>query len=140
MNADKLQIRWRTLDEPRAPVGTVAAGSAAERLVRKILGFDDVQLARWRGVSTPDTIILLGEEESLPWTDGVLYISRDQRAPRLLLPTNRDPEVPLDLFERALIRHCPFSPPLVAFGARVISVSEARDVSRAALLSWLRSK
>lgn len=140
MKGDKIEVRWQSRDEPRIAVGAVATRGAAERLVRKILDFDDALLARWRGVSRPETIILLGEEESLPWIDGIVYISRDPRAPKLLLPTNRDPDIPLDLLERALIRHCPFSPPLVALDQRVISVSEAREVSRATLLSWLGSK
>jgi hypothetical protein len=133
------RVNWRSREEPRVPAGVLASGAVARRLVVKILDLDDSFLARWQGAAISDAVVLLGESESLPWVDGVDYLGWDERAPHLLLPTNRDPDVPLDLLERTLVQHSPFPPPLAVIPARnlIISLSRARALSREILTSWL---
>jgi hypothetical protein len=72
---------------------------------------DDLSLTQWTAVSTSDVLVLLGEGQTLPWVDGVRYLGRDPLAPHLLLPTNRTPGVPVDLFESALIQRSPVLSP-----------------------------
>jgi hypothetical protein len=117
----------------------VAVGKVAREFAKRILASDDLSMALLKGIVTSDTIVLLGEPESLPWVDGVSYLGSDERAPHLLLPTNRDPNVPLDLLQQALIERCPFPPPLAMIESRntVVSLSEARQLSREVLTSWL---
>jgi hypothetical protein len=117
----------------------VASGETAKELAKKLLASDYTRWASWRAVATPNTIVLLGEGESLPWVDGVSYLGSDDRAPHLLLPTNREPSVPSDLLQQALIEQSPFPPPLAFIETRniVVSLSQARELSRDMLKSWL---
>jgi hypothetical protein len=107
--------------------------------VSKVLARDDSFLVRWSGVAASDTVVFLGEHESLPWVDGASYLGWDERTPHLLLPTNREPDVPLDLLERVLLQRCPFPPPLAVIDTLnlVISLSQARELSREVLANWL---
>lgn len=126
---------------PLAPVGLLAFRTAALELARKLLAMDDLSLTQWSAVSTPDTLVLLGEGQTLPWVDGVRYLGRDPLAPHLLLPTNREPDVPVDLFERALIQRSPVPPPFAVVPelSKVISLFSAKGLSRHVLASWLRA-
>jgi len=119
----------------------VASGETAKELAEKLLSFDATQWTNWKGIATSDIIVLLGEAESLPWVDGARYLGSDERAPHLLLPTNREPNVPADLLQQALIERSPFPPPLAFVESRnmVVSLSHARELSRDVLKSWLLS-
>lgn len=122
------------------PIAVVACGEAAKKLAKKLVATEAGDLAKWKGVATPDTLVVLGETDSLPWVDGVSYLGADMDAPHLLLPTNREPNVPLDLLERALLRRSPFPPPLAIIPERnlVVSVANARYLAWEALNLWLR--
>lgn len=139
MKSNSLQITWHFRGEPRVPVAVVASGETAKELARKLLASDHTKWTSLRGVATSDAIVLLGEAESLPWVDGVSYLGSDDRAPHLLLPTNREPNVPADLLQQALVEQSPFPPPLAIIETRntVVSLSQARELSRDALRSWL---
>jgi hypothetical protein len=139
LKSNSLQITWRFREEPRVPVAVVASGETAKELATKLLSSDQMQWTNWKGVATSNTIVLLGEAESLPWVDGVSYLGSDERAPHLLLPTNREPNVPTDLLQQALIERSPFPPPLAFVESRnmVVSLSHARELSRDVLKSWL---
>jgi len=117
----------------------VASGETAKVLAKKLLASDHTKWTSWKGVAISDAIVLLGEAESLPWVDGVNYLGSDERAPHLLLPTNREPNVPSDLLQRALIEQSPFPPPLAFIETRniIVSLSQARELSRDVLRSWL---
>ena len=121
------------------PAAVVASGVIAKDLARKLLASDHAKWGSWKGVATSDAIVLLGEAESLPWVDGVSYLGSDERAPHLLLPTSREPNVPSDLLQQALIEQSPFPPPLafIETGNIVVSLSQARELSRDVLRSWL---
>ena len=89
--------------------------------------------------------MLVGDEATLPWCDGVVYLGRDPAAPSLLFPTTLDPTIPAVLVERAIAR--------LALGARVdapiavlpvpatllVPLAAARPLSRARLRDWLES-
>jgi hypothetical protein len=133
-------VNWNDRTVPLAPVGLVAFRTAALELARKLLAMDDLSLTQWTAVSTSDVLVLLGEGQTLPWVDGVRYLGRDPLAPHLLLPTNRTPGVPVDLFERALIQRSPVLSPFAVIPelGKVISLSSAKELSRQVLASWLR--
>jgi hypothetical protein len=86
--------------------------------------------------------VVLGEPADLPWVDGAVYLGRDADAPALLLPTAREPSIPLPLVERALLARArtsgtspPYAvlvdPPLLA------STQAARPILRPVLQGWL---
>jgi hypothetical protein len=139
LKPNSFEINWHFREEPRVPAAVVASGEAAKELARKLLASEYTKWASWKGVATSDAIVLLGEAESLPWVDGVAYLGSDERAPHLLLPTNREPNVPVDLLQQALIEQSPFPPPLAFIESTnmVVSLSQARELSRDVLESWL---
>ena len=111
MKSNSFKIQWHPRGEPRVPAAVAASGTVAKDLARKLLASDQT----------------------------MSYLGSDERAPHLFLPTNRDPNVPLDLLQQALIEQCPFQPPLAFVETRntVISLSQARELSRDVLRSWL---
>jgi len=79
--------------DPVCAVGIGAVGRALAMRVRARLSHDGERVS---GVVAGDIVLLMGETARLPWVDGVLYLGRDPRAPRLLLPTQLRPSVPID--------------------------------------------
>ena len=138
----RVRVAWITREPPLAPGVVVARGGVARRLARRLLRASDEDLARWRGVSGDATLAVVGERETLPWTDGVTYLGRDPAAPSLWLPTTLRPDVPVELFERALLaRASQVSPPLAVLVHEdvtdFLSLAEARPIARAVLTRWL---
>jgi len=146
---DLIPVRWRPRAAPLEPVGMAVRGEAAGVLAKRLLDRDDEALARLSGVAAPDLLVVLGEAGELPWVDGAVYLGRDAEAPALLLPTTREPSVPLPLVERALLARSagasgvswvspPYAvlidPPLLA------SVQAARPIVRKVLLGWLANR
>ena len=145
MNDELVPIAWRPRSAPLEPVGMAARGEAARALARRLLARSDEDLARLTGVAGQDLILLLGDSALLPWVEGAAYFGRDARAPLLLLPTNREPTVPLPLVERALIAragHSKAEPPLAVLldPPFLASVLEARPLVRRRLDLLLQEK
>ena len=123
--------------DPVCVVGIGAVGRALARVVRARISHDGERLS---GMVARDIVLFMGEAGRLPWVDGVLYLGRDPRAPRLLLPTQQGPSVPIDAFERAIRRRAPhLAGPLAILlePARILSVAEARPVDPATLDAFL---
>jgi hypothetical protein len=145
MNDELVPIAWRPRSAPLEPVGMAARGEAARALARRLLARSDEDLARLTGVAGQDLILLLGDSALLPWVEGAAYLGRDARAPSLLLPTNREPTVPLPLVERALVAragHSKAEPPLAVLldPPLLASVLEARPLVRRRLHLLLQEK
>jgi hypothetical protein len=150
MNDELVPIAWRPRSAPLEPVGMAARGEAARALARRLLARSDEDLARLTGVAGQDLILLLGDSALLPWVEGAAYLGRDPRAPSLLLPTNREPSVPLPLVERALVLraghsragHSKIEPPLAVLldPPFLASVLEARPLIRRRLQLVLQEK
>ncbi|HKV12615.1 MAG TPA: hypothetical protein VJ725_31005, partial [Thermoanaerobaculia bacterium] len=142
----EIPVVWSPRARPLPPVGAVARGRAARLLGERLLARSDEDLARLEGVAGEDLLIVLGPAAELPWTDGAVYVGRDPEAPSLLLPTTREPSVPLPLLEQALIARAQrvpgVSPPLVVFPdpPLVASTLEARPVTRVMLMIWLGAR
>lgn len=145
MKDDLVPIAWRPRPVPLEPVGVAARGEAARALVRRLLARSDEDLARLTGVAGQDLILLLGDAALLPWVEGASYLGRDAQAPSLLLPTNREPTVPLPLLERALVAragHRKAEPPLAVLldPPLLASALEARPLVRRRLRFLLQEK
>ena len=142
MNDELVPIAWRPRSAPLEPVGMAARGEAARALARRLLARSDEDLARLTGVAGQDLILVLGDSALLPWVEGAAYLGRDARAPSLLLPTNREPTVPLSLLERALVARAlrvKAEPPLAVLLDPLLLASalEARPLVRRRLRSLL---
>ncbi|WP_394847018.1 hypothetical protein LZC95_06065 [Pendulispora brunnea] len=135
-----IAVTFSARGDPLEPVGVVGVGPAALALARRVLAEDNATLARWRGVTAQNALLLLGASDALPWVDGAHYLGRDPAAPRLLMPTTHRPDVPLEAFERALLHHAAsLAPPLaILLEPRcIVSVAEARPVMRELLQAWV---
>jgi hypothetical protein len=97
-------IDWRPRGAPLEARAVFALGPDLRRaLLERLLLRSDDELRALAGVVSEELVVLLGEPSSLPWVDGVGYLGADPLAPSLLLPTALEPEVPVVLFERALL-------------------------------------
>ena len=131
-----IAVRWRLREPPLLPTGVLARGRALLQLVQRLRERDDDGLALLRGVVGSDVLVVLGPPDLLPWSDGARYLGRDPAAPSLLLPTTLEPELPLALLERALLRRfADAAPPLAVLpeSARVLALGPARTLSAASL-------
>lgn len=108
--------------------------SLARRLLR-----DPDSLSQYRGVGAPGLLVVLGEEDQLPWVDGVVYLGRDSQSPSLLFPTNLEPSVPAALLERSLaaVHNHTGAVALLLDPPSIIPLSEARTIARTSLIKWL---
>lgn len=129
-------MTWRPRFTPLVPVGVAARGAAATRLAHRLL-HDPDSLSHYKAVGAPGLLIVLGEEQWLPWVDGVVYLGQDPQSPSLLFPTNLEPSVPAALLQRSLDQSGPcallLDPPLI------VPLSEARTIARASLVKWLEA-
>jgi hypothetical protein len=131
-----IAIGWRPRRMPLAPTAVVASGDAAQRLMERLLAYEDETLAQLSGVVARGSLVILGAESLLPWVDGVIYLGHDPAAPNLLLPTNLEPILQLPLLERALLRRVAhLAPPLAVLPMyrQLISVAAAQTVARETL-------
>jgi len=139
MDEERISVAWRPRTTPLDAVGVAARGEAARSLARRLLARDDEALARLNGVAAPELLVVLGDSADLPWVDGAVYLGRDAAAPSLLLPTTREPAVPLPLLERAFARAADAPPPLAVLldPPLLASAQAARPILRTTLQGWL---
>ena len=141
-----IPVEARVREPPLAPGAALALREIANALLTRLLDWDEARLSRLHAVRGPDFLLVRGSASDLPWSDGLIYLGKDEAAPQLLLPTSLAPNVPSPLFERALARHCQagtpampgpwavsFEPPLV------ISLAEARPLSEQVVRRWLEA-
>ena len=139
MSEEEIPVVWRPRRTPLDPVGVAARGDAARMLARRLLARGDEALARLSGAAAPELLVVLGDSADLPWADGAVYLGKDAAAPSLLLPTTREPSVPLALVERALARAAEAAPPFAVLlePPLVTSLEAARPILRSTLERWL---
>jgi hypothetical protein len=130
---------WSPRALPLQALAVAGVGSVALALARRALAVEDALLARWSGVAGPGVLVLLGDTESLPWVDGVVYLGRDTAAPSLLLPCTLAPDVAPALLDRALVARAQAGTPLAVLprSGHLVPVGPARPVSRETLGAWL---
>jgi hypothetical protein len=137
-----IPVTWQSRDEPLVASAVSASGEIALNLAHRLLDLDDEALASLKGVSGPEFLLIVGDEKSLPWVDGVTYLGRDPRAPSLLVPTTLEPSVHIALLERALADKFTGMQPLavVADAQLVVSLGSARPVAAQSVRQWLESQ
>jgi hypothetical protein len=144
----RVSLRFRSRSEPLNASAVLALDLVAERLLRRLVGFDAQRLSKLEGLRTARAVLVTGAMDDLPWVDGVAYLGRDTDAPSLLLPTVVRPDVHLSLFERALASHgngalsgtstkrwaVSFEPPLL------LAASSTRTLDREMIEHWLSER
>jgi len=137
----RLPLRFGPREPPLKPCGVCARGGVARVLARKLLARPDEALSALKGVASAGLLLLLGDEEALPWAEGVQYLGRDAAAPSLLLPTHRVPLVPAALLERTLLARASGTPLAVLVEPpALIPTGEARRLARGKLQAWLAAE
>lgn len=131
--SELLKIEWQTRFDALEPQAVIGFDGAARRLKNRLLTLDDPSLARLQGVWSENLLLVAGERDVLPWAEGVVYLSKDPRAGAIFLPTNLVPGVPVDLFEKSLLRRFAAQNPFAVVGERVVPVGQMRPVSRQVL-------
>lgn len=138
-------VTWSPRSEPLVPCACIARGPIARTLGHTMLTWDATRLARVKACAGEGVLVLLGESADLPWSDGVVFLGRDPAAPHLLLPTNRRPDVPVDLFARAVAAHLPEAAkagvilPDETDALLWVPVVAAGPVERESLEAWMAS-
>jgi hypothetical protein len=136
-------VTWSLRSEPLVPCACIGRGAVAQALGRALLTLDRARLSRLEACAGEGLLIVLGEVADLPWSDGITYLGRDEAAPHLLLPTSRRPDVPVDLFARALAAHVPEAAkggailPDPVDGLLWVPVAAAGPIERASLEAWM---
>ncbi len=100
----RIEVIWNPRPEPLTPCGVAVRDEAARVLARRLLTRGPEELSRLQGVHAPGLLVVMGEEQELPWVDGSVYLGREPGANRLLIPTTLACSVSLPLLERALCR------------------------------------
>ena len=92
-------------------------------------------------MSAPGLLVILGEEERLPWVNGIIYLGHDPQSPSLFFPTTVEPSVPAALLERSVATvHGQRGPcALLLDPPAIVPLAEARTLARDSLLKWLES-
>lgn len=137
MTAAPIKIEWQNRNIVLEPCALIAFDIAAISLAEKLLTFDDERLQSFQAVGGKQMILLAGTSENLPWTDGTIYLGRDARMPAALLPTTLEPNIPLELFDRALKTKFERLAPFAVLPEKIISFRTAKTLSRVTLEIWL---
>jgi len=124
-------VAWRRREPPLPPAAVVARGAAIDGLLKSLARRPAAERTSLRAIAFADLLLVAGPEEQLPWSDGALYLGRAPDARRLLLPTRLEPDLPIELFERALRRR------LFASAAGVTGAATPTTTPRDGLLAIL---
>ena len=136
----QLKINWQNRFDALEPTALVAFDETAIRLAKKLLSFADERLGLLQGVWAENLLFVAGRAENLPWVDGVIYLGKDAAAPSILLPTTVRPNVPIDLFERALRNQFSDKLPFAVVENRIIPVGGMGLIVRKVLVNWSHKK
>jgi hypothetical protein len=146
----KIEIQWVHRVEPLAATAAAATNSTVvQRLIKRLLRFDDQQLSAIGYILSEDknTLLITTKAGELPWVEGITYLGLGPDS-RLYLPTTVSPAVHLSLFEKALVKQFKdLRPPLAVLPqldkkdcyseSRVISMVSASAIDRLILAQWL---
>jgi hypothetical protein len=94
------ELGWLPRRRPLPAEAAIACGRLSAALGRRLL--EDARASRFRAAAAGGCLLIAGSD--LPWMDGIVYLGVDRGAPSLWLPTQLQPDFPLDLLEAAIRR------------------------------------
>lgn len=99
-----MNLSWQPRDEAPAPRAAVGIGQAARRLCLRLQELPDEELPTHAATANRNVLIVIASADRLPWVPDVAYAAPAPEAPSLWLPTTYQPEAPLDLLARAVLK------------------------------------
>lgn len=135
-----IEIVWSPREYPLAPLAVASFSAALSRaMADKLSKREDSELSKLLCVAGDGVLFVLGEENELPWLDGVIYLGQE-RSSTIYVPTSWQASVPLPLLERALLVANPnLMPPIAVLpsDSRVLSLAKPFIPDRKKLHSLL---
>lgn len=130
-------IAWQTRPTALTPAGLVAPATLAPALLSLLRLSEARQLSALSVVATRDLIVLLGDNDALPWLDGARYCAPDPDARNLWTPTHLAPALPVDLVQTNLIERAGSSPVLLWHAPEQLLPLAGAQTLTPPLLDWL---
>lgn len=96
------KITWFSVNKPLTPVGMIVQTHQRESMINRLLNLDEEWISHLRGSFNDTIIIVLGNEQYLPWIPGALYLGKAEDSVNLLSPTHLTPNIPIDCLDRAI--------------------------------------
>ena len=130
------QISWRQREKPLSPTGLFVTSAQLPALIERLTDGCNQETLPYRAAHSQKGLVLLGEEEQLPWVPGVTYLGVDREAPHLLIPTNVSPDFPLELINRAVKAHVSAPPvAMIPHESLLFPMAEARPIDVAKFIA-----
>lgn len=120
-----MNVGWLPRPVPLPASGVAAIGDVARRLAERVL---EGPLDGLSGVAGPGVLVLLGERDSLPWVDGVVYIGREAA---VWMPVHLAPDLDASWLAAALGEEG------LVWQERFVPLGKARPLDAEALQRWL---
>lgn len=136
----KIRFKWINRKHPLIPTALTAKGETALRLLEKISDLDDETISKLKGGAFENLIFITGENDNLPWTDGVSYYGYDPDTNNLLLPSHSKPDLNAGLIEQAFGIKGATHYILMKESNTLISTSGALPLNRSTILRWIETK
>lgn len=100
-----IELTWRAAREPRQPQVVMGFGAVALTLYQRVRGdFDDSHLY----LLGQDFLAIKAEPATLPWVDGLGYLSPCRDGSTVYVPANLEPNIPvawLEAYFRSASQH-----------------------------------
>lgn len=93
-------LKWVPAGSPLQAVGLIVPNDA--KGLQHLLDLDSERVARLRGSYSSNTVLLLAEEDDLPWIPNATYLGQMESASNILIPTHMRPNFPIDWLARAI--------------------------------------
>ena len=97
-----MKLTWMPRLIPLRPEAAIATGAAAQKISQLMLRYPVERLERLKAGGLGELLLVVGDEDDLPWAPGVSYLGRDPDAHQIYLPTNLQPNLPAILLEQSL--------------------------------------
>lgn len=134
MDSPTISWHWQVNHASQRIGAAVAWYQVRVTLLNHLLNLDKEQYTQLQMVTNNDVVVILGEQSSLPWVDGIQYASCNESDSRLWLPSHLIPSVPVRLLADAFYQRYHQAPLLVwHLPQAIIPLDKPQTVTRARL-------
>lgn len=100
----KLEFTWQPRVTPLIASAVFIPTDKIQTALQRLMQLDAEHLATLEGVICELGMVILGEQNALPWVDGCVYLAMDKQAPHLYISTLFEPSLPLALLDKAVYK------------------------------------